>query len=88
MFVMSKPLFNQYSRWLFTILFEVEKRLNAAGKEMDQRAFGSISERLLDVWLEANRVKCREVPLVNLEQKPWVQEMAAFVARKMKRSAK
>lgn len=84
MFIMSQRLFHQYSRWLFTILFEVEKRLDEQHAPMDARMFSCISERLIDVWLEVNQVKYREVPMVNLEQKPWVRQMASVIAGKLK----
>ena len=45
--------------------------------------FGFVAERLLDVWLEANGAKCREIPYVFLERQNWITKGAAFIKRKL-----
>ena len=42
-----------------------------------------MSERLLDVWLETNAVKYREIPYVFLERQNWLVKGARFVMRKV-----
>lgn len=50
MLICKKELFDEYSKWLFDILFEVEKRVNLEGYDNQQaRIFGFMSERLLEV---------------------------------------
>lgn len=52
MFIMSKPLFHQYSKWLFDILFEVEKRIIIdQDNSYQKRVFGFLSERLINVFI-------------------------------------
>ena len=57
MFVMRRDLADAYCTWLFGILFALEQRLDTGGySENDRRVFGFVAERLLDCWIETNRV--------------------------------
>ena len=54
----SKDIFDSYSKWLFDILFEVEKRVDITNRDTYQkRIFGFLSERLLKVWVQKNNLK-------------------------------
>ncbi len=65
MFVMSKGHFDMYCKWLFDVLFEVEKRTDISHyNPVQKRIYGYMSERLLNVFLKANRFKEYEVPVV------------------------
>ncbi|MFD1772524.1 DUF4422 domain-containing protein [Paenibacillus rhizophilus] len=68
MFITNKNLFNEYSNWLFDILFELEMRLDISSYDRyQQRIFGFLSERLFNVWLVHRNLKIKEVPVINLE---------------------
>lgn len=59
--VASKPMFDSYAKWLFTILMEVEKRIDISSyDDYHKRVFGFISEFLLLVWVETNQLKAYE----------------------------
>lgn len=84
MFLMKRELSDAYCAWLFDILFELERRLDISSYDAnDQRVFGFVSERLLDVWLLKNNVKCREMPYIFLEKQNWITKIANFLKRKM-----
>lgn len=52
MFVMRKDVFNNYSEWLFDILFEVEKRLDYTNYSNESmRVLGHLGERLLGIYI-------------------------------------
>jgi lipopolysaccharide biosynthesis glycosyltransferase len=52
LFVLRKPLFDAYCEWLFTILFEVEKRLDMTNySRAAKRVLGYLSERLFNVFI-------------------------------------
>ena len=86
MFIMKKDVCDAYCTWLFDILFELEKRLDISDySENDRRVFGFVSERLLDVWLETNGIRCKDIPYIFLEKQNWFTKCINFVLRKMKR---
>ena len=83
MFVMRKDFADDYCRWLFDILFELEQRLDISSySTYDARVFGFVSERLLDVWLHYHRLSHRDVPIRNLEDQHWVSKVFSFLMRK------
>ena len=83
MLVMKKTLFDEYCSWLFSILFELEKRIDISSYNLyEARVFGFISERLFNVWLEKQQLKVKEVPVINLEKVNWVRKIYKFLKRK------
>ncbi|MDD3921730.1 MAG: DUF4422 domain-containing protein [Eubacteriales bacterium] len=87
MFFMRKAEFAAYSAWLFPILFALEKQLDIRDyAKKDQRVFGYVAERLLDVWLLHNHPAYRECRIVNLESQHWGKKIGAFLCRKWRGS--
>ena len=85
MFVMKKTLFDEYCSWLFSILFELEKRIDITNyNQYEARVFGFISERLFNIWLEKKQLKIKEVPVVNLEKVNWKRKISKFLIRKFR----
>lgn len=65
MLITRKNIYDSYCQWLFDILFEVEKRINIQDKDDYQnRVMGFLSERLLKVWILANKYKVKEQSMV------------------------
>ena len=63
-----RALFNAYCEWLFNILFEVERNIDISNYDSyQQRVFGFLSERLMDVWLRHNQVRVKELRVVKAE---------------------
>ena len=61
-------VFDSYCEWLFDVLFELEKyvdltKLNAYQK----RLYGFLSERLLNVWVKHNKLRVKNVNIINVE---------------------
>lgn len=84
MFIMKKELADAYCEWLFSVLFELEKRLDIREYSAnDQRVFGFVAERLMDVWLETNQVQYKDIPYTFLEKENWVVKGTNFILRKM-----
>ena len=83
MFVMKKELFDEYCRWLFDILFELEKQIDITDYDKyEARVYGFLSERLFNVWLEYNQLRCVEMPVVFLEKQNWGKKVYKFLKRK------
>ena len=84
MFVMKKDKFDAYCSWLFDILFELEKRLDISSySEYDKRVFGFVGERLLDVWIQTNHVRFKEMPYVFMEKQNWISKGWNFLKRRI-----
>lgn len=84
MFIMKKDKFDEYCKWLFDILFELENRLDISSyNKNDARVFGFVSERLLDIWLETKRYAYKTMPYVFMESQNWFIKGGDFIKRKM-----
>lgn len=83
MFVMKKEYFDRYCEWLFEILFELEKRIDP--KQYDSfhaRYLGRISELLLDVWINTNNLKYKEVKVIDMQNVNWLKKGISFLQAK------
>lgn len=68
MFIMKKNLFNEYCEWIFDILEKIETKISIDVETRDnyqQRVYGFISERLLNVFIMQ---KMKENPNLKLKQ--------------------
>lgn len=63
-----RELFDDYSEWVFDILFELEKYVDLSSlNDYQKRLYGFLSERLLNVWVVHNNLKVKNVPVINTE---------------------
>lgn len=84
MFIMDKTHFYSYCEWLFSILFELENRLDISDYSYyDARVFGFVSERLLDVFITYNRIEYLDIPFIFLENQNWIKKIFLFLKRKI-----
>lgn len=64
MFVMSRERLDHYCKWLFDILFEVEKRIDiSAYDDSQKRVFGYLGEYLLFLYVKHNRMNPKYYPI-------------------------
>ena len=83
MFIMKKEILNEYCKWLFEILFELEKRVDVNQYDsFHARFFGRVSELLLDVWINTNGYKYKEVKVMDLKPINWIKKGSAFLKAK------
>ena len=64
MFITHWKHFNTYSKWLFDILFEVERRVPPIADPIQSRIYGYMSERLINVFCEYNHLRIKHIPLI------------------------
>lgn len=68
MIIARSEVFDAYSSWLFDILFELEKRTDISGyNDYQQRIYGFMSERLLNVYFLKNDYRIFECGVVPRE---------------------
>ena len=83
MFIMKKELLDQYCTWLFDILSELEKRIDITKYDaFHARFFGRVSELLLDVWINTNNLKYKEVKVIDIEKVNWFKKGSSFLMAK------
>lgn len=85
MMIMKKDIFDDYCKWLFDILFELEKEVDKAGLKYDgfhARFYGRISELLLDVYIRTRGISFVEVPVFSVEPVNWVKKGGSFLKAK------
>lgn len=64
MVVMKKEDFMKYCSWLFEILSKVEAITDMTGySKQEKRLYGFLSEFLLNVWINQNRLKIKNTPI-------------------------
>ena len=65
MFIMNWDNFDLYCTWLFHILGKAEKRIDITKySHHQQRLYGFLAERLLNVWIYAEKKKVKEYPML------------------------
>ncbi|WP_318766680.1 DUF4422 domain-containing protein [Lactiplantibacillus carotarum] len=83
MMIMRDNQFNAYAEWLFSILFEIEQRIDISNYDSrEARVFGYLSELLLDVWIEHNHLTFAEVPVMYMENQKILQKAYNLLKRK------
>ena len=84
MMIMKKDILNEYCKWLFDILFELEKRIDPSQYDsFHARYLGRISERLLDVWINTKGYNYKEVKFMNIQKVNWWKKGASFLRSKV-----
>lgn len=83
MFIMKKKEFNQYSEWLFDVLFKVEDKIDISEYSVqDARVFGFLAERLMDIWLLTNEKKYTETNWIQLGDRKLITKIFNLLKRK------
>ncbi len=83
MFIMKKEILSDYCSWLFDILFELEKRMeNKKYDSFHSRFYGRVSELLLDVYINTNNLKYKEIYFMDMEKVDWVKKGTSFLKAK------
>ena len=85
MMICSKELYNEYCKWLFEILFKLEETVDLSEyNDYQKRIYGFLSERLLNVWIEHNNLKVKEMRVINTEAN--LKDTLRIKARRIKNS--
>ena len=79
MFIMRYDIFVKYCDFLFDILFKIEEKLGD-----EDRLYGYISERLLDVFINKNSYQFAETRVIETQHINWPIKIFKFIKRKIK----
>lgn len=85
MLIMKKDILDDYCKWLFDILFELESRIDGTKyNKFHARYIGRVSELLLDVWINTNNVKYKELKVLDIEPVNWFKKGMLFINSKFR----
>lgn len=85
MLIASKDEFDAYCRWLFAVLTQVERGVDMTGyTPYEQRLYGFLGERLLNVWVTHRGLRVKALPVKNTEQ-TMAQEVRLWMRRQKNR---
>ena len=83
MFIMKKDILDGYCKWLFDILFELEKRVDSEQYDtFHKRFYGRVSELLLDVYINTNNLSYKEVKVIDMQKVNWLKKGTSFLKAK------
>jgi len=86
MFLTSRQNFEDIASWLFAVLEDASKSIdNESRSDYQQRTFGYLGERLLNVWARAHQdsLRIHYARVVNTEGEPKVQKAFSLLKRKV-----
>ena len=67
MMITRKDILDEYSQWLFDILFDLENKIDISKyDEYQKRIYGFLSERLFNVWLKYKKYNVKENVIANI----------------------
>ena len=67
MMITRKDILDEYSQWLFDILFDLENKIDISKyDEYQKRIYGFLSERLFNVWLKYKKYNVKENVAANI----------------------
>lgn len=60
MIITSKKIYDDYSKWMFNILFELEKETDISSySDYEKRIYGFLSEHLINIYVQHNNLKVK-----------------------------
>ena len=85
MFIVKKAIGEPMLNRIFSILFELENKINLNDyNDAERRVFGYISELLFDVYCEKNKLKIKNQKYLFFEKQNWFLKGFKFIIRKIK----
>lgn len=67
MLIAKRNVFEEYCSWIFSVLDEVEKRIKISEYPYQKRVFGFMAERLMQVFVEKNKLNVKRVSVIETE---------------------
>lgn len=83
MAIMRRDVLDDWCSWLFSVLENIEAQIDFEGMTpFEARVIGRLSERLLDPWLESQKLDVFEQSVVSLEGENWLKKGSSFLNAK------
>lgn len=89
MFIMKQEFFESYCQFMFDVLERVEERIDITTFDpVEKRVFGYLSELLMDIWLETEKPRYKEISYRFTEKQNWPKKIWHFALRKIESQPK
>lgn len=88
MIIARQSIINEYNKWMFDILFELSKEINIEKYTgYNQRMWGFLSERLINVWIHHKMLKVYECPVLFTGRKSILKsQVRKYISKYWKRT--
>lgn len=83
MFIMKREIFCKYCEWVFSILGELDKRIDMSNRIPIQARY-YVSEFLMDTWIETNKIKYGELKVLFIENECFAKKGWMALKRRLK----
>lgn len=80
LFIMKRDYYDDYCEFIFSIGDELEKRLKKERPDLN-RYVASMTELLLDTWIEKNNYEAKEIGLIEFERENFFVKVYLFLKR-------
>jgi hypothetical protein len=81
MFITKWEIFDDYCKWLFAVLWEVEKQIYSASQA---RIYGYMSEYLLGVYVHKNKLKAKYYPVIKITNDEREVSLSEYIIKYIK----
>ncbi|MDX2190400.1 MAG: DUF4422 domain-containing protein [Bacteroidota bacterium] len=78
MFITDRKNFEKYADWVFSILFEVDRRISTSNYPFQARAIGYMAERLFTLYMSKNEFKIKYVPIYFITENEDIVSKSVF----------
>lgn len=83
MLIMKKEILDKYCQWFFSVLSELESRIDTSSMTpFEARCISRVGEMLLDVWIIKNHISYREIAHIYMEPINWPKKIWGFLSAK------
>lgn len=83
MFITSKEIIDAYCEWLFSILFEVEKEVKLSPYEYQQRVFGFMGERLMQLYFTHHKFRIKYLPVLYVKDESFAYKTPSSLSESL-----
>jgi len=86
MFISRFELFDDYSTWLFDILFKLEKKVKISPYSQPSRIFGFLSEALFNIYCIKNNIRIKYLPIYVIRDDQAIENNLIFYLKNVRRN--
>lgn len=88
MIITNKQIYDDYSKWMFNILFELEKETDISTySDYEKRIYGFLSEHLINIYVQHNKLKVK-YKTMELSEESYLKRRIRIFKKRVKKCLK